>query len=293
MENLDRADLVRAVSWASVLWVRLRNRIDGEVMAQAPALNVIVSATTGLNHIDLAEAERRHIRILSLRGETGFLKEVRATAEHTVGLMLALLRHLPRACNHVMRGAWNRDFFWGHELYGKTVGIVGFGRLGRIVAGNLHAFGVRLLATDPSSRAGEMPPEVTLVPLDDLLPQADIISIHVNLTDKSRGFFGREQFARMKRGAWFINTARGELVEEPALLEALRSGRLSGAALDVLCDEQPTGVACDPLVAYARSNDNLLITPHIGGCTTESVEKTEMFLAKKLCQLLQHEQENS
>jgi D-3-phosphoglycerate dehydrogenase len=291
--DFDRVELLQAVPGVNILWVRLRNHVDAEVLAAAADLKIIVSATTGLNHIDVAEAERRQIRILSLRGESDFLKQIRATGEHTVGLILALLRHLPSACNHVLRGDWNRDFFWGHELYGKTVGIVGFGRVGRIVADYLKSFEVRLLATDPDARPEVMPPDVTLVPLDELLPQSDIVSLHVNLTEKNQEFFGREQFARIKRGAWFVNTARGELIEESALLDALHSGRLSGAALDVLCDEQAPGMADHPLMAYARSNDNLIITPHIGGCTAESVDKTEVFLAEKLCQLLQHEKENA
>jgi D-3-phosphoglycerate dehydrogenase len=286
MADLDRAGLMQSVAWANVLWVRLRNRIDAEVMAAAQDLRIIVSATTGLNHIDLTEAERRRIRVLSLRGETDFLREIRATAEHTIGLTLALLRHVTRAHRHVLEGGWDRDLFWGNELNEKTVGVVGYGRLGRIVAGYLQAFGARVLAADPDARADEIESGVTLLPLVDVLRAADGITLHVNLNAKTRGFFGAEQFALMKPGAWFINTARGELVDETALLAALRSGRLSGAAVDVLNDEHATGMRENPLVIYARANENLIITPHIGGCTTESVEKTELFLAEKLRTLL-------
>jgi len=282
MADLDRANLVQSAAWANVLWVRLRNRIDAEIMAAAPDLRVIVSATTGLNHIDLAEAERRRIRVLSLRGEADFLKEVRATAEHTIGLMLALLRHLPGACSHVLEGGWNRDRFWGGELNEKTAGVIGYGRLGRIVARYLQAFGARVLAADPAVPAHEIEPGVVLSPLVDLLREADLVTLHVNLNGKTRGFFGRDQFAAMKRGAWFINTARGELVDDAALLDALSAGRLRGAAVDVLGDERSDGMGHHRLVAYARERDNLIITPHIGGCTVESVEKTELFLAEKL-----------
>ena len=118
----------------NALWVRLRNRIDREVFDAAPRVRFVITNTTGLNHIDQEEADRRGVRVISLRGESEFLKDVRATAEHTVGLLLALMRRIPAARDHVRRGGWNRDLFRGNELYGKTAGIVGYGRLGRLVA---------------------------------------------------------------------------------------------------------------------------------------------------------------
>ena len=282
----DRAALLRAVAEADVLWVRLAHPIDAEVMDAAPNLRVIATPTTGLNHIDLEEARRRGIRVLSLKAEKEFLTDIRATAEHAVGLMVSLLRHLAAAVEHVARGGWDRDRFRGRELYGKTAGIVGYGRLGKIVARYLRAFDVRILAADPNEDSASVEPGVRLVPLGELLRESDIVTLHVNLSAKTRGLFGREQFAAMKPRAWFINTARGELVDEAALLDALRSGHLAGAALDVLCQESAGGMGNHALVAYAREHDNLLITPHLGGCTEESMEKTELFLAGKLCAVL-------
>ncbi len=138
--DLDRAGLLNRVGAFDALWVRLRNRIDREAFDAAPRLQFVITNTTGLNHIDLEEAERRGVRVISLRGEAEFLKDVRATAEHTVGLLLALVRHVPAAHAHVCGGGWNRDLFRGNELYGKTAGIVGYGRLGRIVSKYLRAF---------------------------------------------------------------------------------------------------------------------------------------------------------
>ncbi len=284
--DMDRAKLLRAVGQADVLWVRLRHRIDTEVMEHAPRLKVIVSPTTGLNHIDLEEASRRGIRVLSLRGETEFLKTVHATAEHTVGLVLALVRHIPEARAHVVSGGWIRDRFRGSELSGKTAGVIGYGRLGRIVARMLLAFEMRVLASDPHVWTTDVDPGVEIVPLNDLLRQSDIVTLHVNLYAETSGFFGSDHFARMKHGAWFINTARGELVDEAALLAALQEGRLSGAAVDVLSEERSTGMASHPLVQYARQHENLLVTPHIGGCTTESMDKTELYMAQKLAESL-------
>ncbi|MGE0759257.1 MAG: NAD(P)-dependent oxidoreductase [Pirellulaceae bacterium] len=279
--NLDRCQLMREVQDADVLWVRLRHRIDHQLLSQSSRLKVIVSPTTGLNHIDLAAAAERGIHVLSLRGEVDFLRQIRATAELTIGLMLALLRHIPQAVQHVETGGWSRDLFQGRELYGKTVGIVGLGRLGTIVAGYLAAFGARILATDPRPLQ-PLPDCVKLVDARELLRQSDIVSLHVDLCDATQGFWGKEQFEQMKRGAWFVNTSRGELIDERALLWALQGGHLAGAALDVLAGEDAAGMAMHPLVVYAGERDNLIITPHLGGCTAESQAKTEDFMASKL-----------
>ena len=286
LNDLDRPRLLRAVAQADVLWIRLRHRIDAEVMDHAPRLKIIVSPTTGLNHIDLEEASRRGVRVLSLRGDTEFLKNVHATAEHAVGLLLALVRHVPEAKSHVISGGWIRDRFRGNELQGKTAGVVGYGRLGRIVARILLAFEMRVLASDPHVWTTDADPGVEIVPLNELLRESDIVSLHVNLYAETSGFFGASHFAQMKPGAWFINTARGELVDEAVLLEMLQTGRLSGAAVDVLSDERSTGMSSHPLVQYARQHENLIVTPHIGGCTVESMEKTELHMARKLCDTL-------
>jgi D-3-phosphoglycerate dehydrogenase / 2-oxoglutarate reductase len=288
LADLDRAGLLSEVKGAGVLWVRLRHRIDAEVLAAARGLKIIVSPTTGLNHIDLNEAQRRDIKVLSLQGETEFLKDIRATAEHTVGLMLALLRRVPSAVDDVKKGQWDRDRFKGRELFGKTIGIVGHGRLGRIVGKYLRAFDARILVSDPHVDQETVDPPISVVRLNDLLHESDIVSLHVSLSDRTQSFFGKEQFSRMKAGAWFINTARGELLDETALLDALWSNRLAGAALDVLCEESSNGMIHHPLVAYAREHNNLIITPHIGGCTVESMEKTETFLAGRLLARLKH-----
>jgi D-3-phosphoglycerate dehydrogenase len=289
LADCDRPGLLSAVVDAEVLWVRLRHQIDAEVMAHAPGLKVIVSPTTGLNHIDMEQAQRSGIRVVSLRGEVEFLRNIRATAEHTIGLMLSLMRHIPQAAASAASGGWDRDLFRGSELYGKTAGIIGYGRLGTIVARYLRAFDVRVLVTDPHIEPQSVEPGMELVSLQDLLRAADIISVHVNLCEETQRFFGRKEFEAVKPGAWFINTARGELVDESALLEALQSGRLAGAALDVLVDERSSGMGDHPLVQYAKTHSNLLVTPHIGGCTTESMKNTEDFLAGKLCALLASE----
>ena len=287
LADLSREMLLEKVGEADVLWIRLRHQIDKQVLDRAGNLRFIVSPTTGLNHIDLEEADRRGIRVISLRGEVDFLRQIRATAEHTLGLMLALIRHVPAATEHVKEGGWDRDLFRGHELHEKTIGVVGFGRLGTIVAKYASAFDSRVLVADPNVAWDDVPEGIEPVSLNKLLADSDVVTLHVNLCDATRGFFKREHFERMRNNSWFINTSRGELIDEAALLDALRCGRLSGAALDVLADERTSGMSGHPLVRYARENHQLLITPHIGGCTVESMAKTETFLAEKLCAVLQ------
>lgn len=284
--DLDYAGLLGAVGGAHVLWVRLRHFLGAEVFEAAPRLQVVVTATTGLNHIDLAEAERRGVRVLSLKGEADFLREIRATAELTIGLMLSVYRRIPAASRHALTERWDRDAFRGRELYGKTVGLVGYGRLGRIVGRYLVALGARVLATDPLADQMEFEAGVEAVSLERLLAGSDIVSLHASYDKGNRRFFNRDCFERMQPGAVFVNTARGELVDEAALLAALRAGRLSAAALDVLDGEQALDVATHPLVRYAAENANLLITPHIGGSTVESLAKVEEYMAERLMEFL-------
>lgn len=280
---LSRSALLKAISEADGLIVRLGHRVDEELLSAATRLRFVATATTGLNHIDLDAAARRGVAVLSLKGETAFLDTVTATAEHTWGLLLALVRHLPGALAQVLEGHWDRNRFKGRELSGLTLGIVGYGRLGRMVAGYGQAFRMRVLAADPHPISRDE--GVTYLPLYELLAAADIVSLHVALDATTDGLVDGAAFGSMKPGAYLINTARGELLDEGALLAALESGRLAGAALDVLRDEIPTAQSCPvqhPLLAYALTHDNLLITPHIGGATHDAMRKTEVYMANKI-----------
>lgn len=284
----DRPELLTLAADATVLWVRLRHLIDAEVLDAAPSLRCIVTPTTGLNHIDAAAASGRGTPVLSLFGASDFLRDVRATAEHTLALVLALLRQLPAAAAHTKGGGWDRDSFRGRELYGKTVGLVGYGRIGRIVARYLRAFDCNVLATDPALSSSDLDDGTILVSLAELLRRSDIVSIHASYSPRSRGFFGRAQIEAMRPGAFLVNTARGELLDSDALVAALASGRLAGAAVDVLVGEAAATRGEDPLISYARTRDNLVLTPHIGGCTVESMEKTECYMAGRLREYLRH-----
>ena len=285
-EEMSRQDLLARIEDYEVLITRLGNTIDREVIDRGRRLRFIVTATTGLDHIDVAYAEEKGIQVLSLKGQTEFLKTVRATAELTVGLALSLIRHIHHAHPSVLGGVWDRDLFRGNELYGKTAGIIGMGRLGSIVAGYFKAFGMRVIGYDPHGTSDHLDEKVAS--LDHLLAESDLVSVHVSYDETTRGLLNGPRLSKMKTGSYLINTSRGGIIDESALLDELVSGRIAGAALDVLCGE-PHIDSRHPLVAHAKENPNVLIVPHIGGNTYESFIKTEVFMAKLLKQSVEQE----
>jgi D-3-phosphoglycerate dehydrogenase / 2-oxoglutarate reductase len=265
-----------------IILTKLAFRIDRSIIDAARGLKVIATPTTGLTHIDTEYAESRGICIVSLKGDYTFLKGVTATAELAWGLVLAVARRIPAASRHVAGGAWDRNLFIGAELSGKTLGIVGLGRLGSMVARYAMAFGMHVLATDPAPSCG-VPDGVSMTELAGLLAESDVISVHVDLNPRTRAMFGEHEFALMKTSSIFVNTSRGEVVDETALLRALERGHLLGAGLDVLCGELDPEYPIRPdLVEYARTHDTLLITPHLGGATSDSMSKAD----KRIVELL-------
>lgn len=283
----DREYLLQHISHFDILFVALRNVIDAQMLMQARRLKYIVTPTTGLDHIDVEAAKQQGIEVLSLQGETEFLSTVTATAELTWGLLLALIRNIPAAYEDVLLGRWRRDHFKGTELKGKTLGIIGCGRLGSMVADYAQAFRMNVLAFDsnPEPRKG-----VQFVALGNLLASSDIVSVHLPLAHDTRGFLRSAELAAVKPGALLVNTARGEIVDEAALVDALESGRLAGAAVDVLSREtsnDPDWMASSRLLAYARTHRNVIVTPHVGGLTADSAEATNLFMIAKLERRLQ------
>jgi len=284
--DLTQAQLVQKVQDYEILVVRLGLKVDRPILAAGQALRVVGTPTTGLDHIDLQAAQERGVAVLSLKGERDFLDQVYATAEHTFALLLCLVRHVPAAFEAVKSYEWRRDLYRGNELSGKALGIVGCGRLGSMVARYAAAFGMRVLVYDPYQT--RLPDgAVACSTLAELLEECDVVSIHVPLNPETEGMLATDQFLLLRPGAILINTARGAVVEETALLHALESGRLAGAAVDVICNEHAVSQgATNPLIEYARTHDNLIITPHIGGATQESIEKADLFIAKKIREYL-------
>ncbi len=279
--DLSQSELAKAICDYQVLFVRLGLRVDGEVIQAAPNLRAIATPTTGLDHIDLETTAQRNITVLSLKGERAFLETVFSTAEHTFALLLALVRRIPQAVQAVEHYEWRRDLFRGKELNGKILGILGYGRLGSMVARYGYAFGMHILAYDPYAAhfADFVQPCQSLA---ELLSQADILSLHVDLRPETTALIDQRAIDQMKKGAILVNTSRGAVVDEQALLKALESGRLAGAALDVLANEAAIRPGTPhPLIEYARTHNNLIITPHIGGASQEAIEKADLFLIEK------------
>ncbi|MFN2468609.1 MAG: NAD(P)-dependent oxidoreductase [Gaiellaceae bacterium] len=271
----------QALPGASAIVGGLEVELDLELLARAPALRTIASRTSQLRHIDLEEARSRGIEVLFIEPDAPPLRETTSTAEEAFALVLALLRHVPWAFDSVKAGRWERGRYGGRELRGKTIGLVGFGRLGRMTAGYARAFGMRVLASDPGVSTTD---EAELVPLDRLLAEADVVSIHCTFDESTRGLIGERELRLMKATAVLVNTARGEITDERALLEALAGGRLAGAAVDTLAGERADGshLHGNPLVEYARTHENLLILPHLGGATVEATARTQLYIAEKL-----------
>lgn len=278
--DLGRAQLLERLAPYEFLWVRLRNMIDAEILGVAPRLRAVATNTTGLNHIDLEAADRLGISIVSLRGEVEFLREIRATAEHTIGLCLAHLRKIPEAHTHCMNGGWDRNQFRGREIYRSTVGIIGYGRLGSITASYFKALGASVVVHSAGLLNGDAVDGFPTVSLDQVFEQCDIVSLHINYVPENDQMIGERQFRKAKPNCLFVNTARGELVDQQALIHALEEGWIAGAALDVLANEQETQTV-DPRLLELPPH-KLVITPHIGGNTVESLVGTEVFLAHKL-----------
>ena len=281
----DQDTLRRRLRDFDAYFASLHVRADREAMERSPRLRVIVTPSTGTDHIDLDAAAERGIRVLSLKDDPELLERITATAELAWGLLLATVRRLPWAFAAARAGRWARDRFRGHQLSGKTLGVLGYGRLGRMVARYGLAFGMRVLACDVRDVAPEN--GVTMADFDTLLRESDVLSVHVHLTDGNRGLIGAEALAKMKPGAVLINTSRGAIVDESALLEALRCGRLGGAGLDVICGEWDANLAEHPLVRHANEHEDLVITPHVGGVTFESQRMAMEHAVRKLLKFLE------
>lgn len=269
--DLDRRGLLSVIGEYDGIIVRSATKVDADVIEKGARLKVIGRAGVGVDNIDVHAATRGGILVVNAPQSN-----VLSAAEHTMGLILAVVRGIPAADVSMRSGEWRRDFL-GSELHGKVLGIVGLGRIGTLVAQRASAFGMRIVAVDPfisKVRAEQM--GIEMVPTHaDLYRIADIISIHVPMTADNKGLIGEEAFAQMKPGVWIINTARGGLVDEDALLRALKEGRVAGAALDVF-EEEPPGQ--HPLFDLPQ----VVVTPHLAGGTQEAQAKAGAAIAEQV-----------
>ncbi|MEK7185046.1 MAG: NAD(P)-dependent oxidoreductase [Patescibacteria group bacterium] len=287
-QNLDQNQLLELIPKYNVLLVGLGLNINKEVIDRGQNLKVIATVTTGLDHIDLDAAMARSISVLSLRGENDFLDTISGTAELALGLMINLCRQIHLATQSVQRGEWQRELFRGRSLIGKTLGIVGLGRLGKMMARYGHGLGMNIVFADPNVDSIRFP-DYKKLSLDELVVVSDVISLHLHLNNETKGMINGRLFQKMKPTSYIINTSRDGIVNETDLIDALQLKTISGYATDVLSGEVDFGgmVPPDhPLVLYSKNNPNVIIVPHIGGMTVESREATDIFIANKLKKFL-------
>ncbi len=260
---------------ADALVVRSAVDVNPELLAKAHKLRVIGRAGVGVDNINLDAATRKGIVVMNTPGANAV-----AVAEHTFALMLSLARHLSRADTTTRAGKWEKKTLQGTELRGKTLGIVGLGRIGLEVASRARAFGMKILAHDPFvTEAALRDREIALTSLDEVYAAADYISLHVGLTPQTQGMINEASIAKMKKGVRIINCARGELIDDGALAAGLKSGKVGGAAIDVFHVEPPKE---SPLLA----SENLVATPHIAGSTDEAQEAVGLQIARQVKEYL-------
>jgi D-3-phosphoglycerate dehydrogenase len=273
--GISAEDLLKVVGEYDALIVRGRTKVTNAVFEAGKKLKVVGRAGVGVDNIDLEAAKAHHVTVVNSP-----LATTVAVAELTLSLMLSLVREIPRADASMKSGKWLKKEFEGRELYGKTLGVLGFGRIGSAVAARAKAFEMKVLAYDPvvpaeeiRARGGEP------VSLDDLLKQSDMITMHMPLTSESRHLLNREAFSKMKDGVYIVCAARGGVIDEDALLEALNSGKVAGAALDVFATEPPGETE---LVAHPHVID----TPHVGAQTVEAQTRAAHDIAKEVLNAL-------
>jgi len=280
---LNRDELLNCINNYDGLITRFSHILDKEILKKASNLKVIGTATTGLNHIDVEAAQRMNIKIISLNGEREFLNNIYATAEFTWGLILSLIRKIPFATYEVLNYGWDRDIFKGTELNDHTLGIIGYGRIGSKIANYAICFGMNVKVYDPFVKSSDL--KVKFVSLENLLSSSDIITVHVPYQESTINLLGKNEFDLLKKNCYIINTSRGGIIDEDILYNYLINGGIAGAALDVVKDEymqDKKWLKTNKLIEYSRNHHNLIITPHLGGATWESMEKTEIFIANKL-----------
>jgi len=262
VDGTDRPALLSAVADADALLVRSATKVDAEVFGATTKLKVVARAGVGLDNVEVPAATARGVLVVNAP-----TSNIVSAAEHAVALLLSLARRIPAADASLRGGEWKRSSFSGVEISGKTVGVVGLGKIGQLFAQRLAAFGTELIAYDPyvsNARAAQL--GIELVDLDELLARADVISIHLPKTPETKGLIGADQLAKTKPGVLIVNAARGGLIDEQALADALRDGQVGGAGIDVYVEEPTTS---SPLFGLP----NAVVTPHLGASTAEAQDR--------------------
>jgi len=268
--KIPKEELLKEIKGHDGLIVRSGTKVTAEVIEAAKDLKIIGRAGTGVDNIDVPAATKKGIIVMNTPGGNTI-----SAAEHTCALILALSRQIPLANRSFREGKWERSKFMGHEVQGKTIAILGLGRIGREVAFRMKAFGLRTIGYDPIVKPDEAAKYgIEALPLEKIWPQADIITVHTPLLPETENLINADTLAKCKKGVYIINVARGGIVDEKALLNALESGHVGGAAVDVFVQEPPTDFA---LV----NHPNVVATPHLGANTHEAQTKVATEIAQQ------------
>jgi len=280
----NKNELINLLKDVDVLVMRLSHNIDRDVIYSSKTLKVIATNATGIDHIDEDAAKERKVKIISLRGEHDYLNNITASAEHTWALLLSLVRKIPQAVSSVKNGEWSRQSFMGMQLNGKKLGIIGCGRNGSKIAVYGEAFGMKVYINDRYRT--NLPGRYIAETIDYIFKNCDVVSINIPYTKNNIGIIDRKLIESMKTDAILLNTSRGQILDEEALMDSINNSKIGGAALDVVCNENNFKEHKSKMIECAKINNKLLITPHIGGVTKESWEETEIFIAKKTLEYL-------
>jgi D-3-phosphoglycerate dehydrogenase len=282
LEKIGKVDFYKGnninnfVEDKDVLFIRLEYYFDSAILKSASKLKYICSPTTGLNHLDLKFLAQKKVKIISLKGENDFLKNIRATSEHTLGLIISLIRNY-KSINFSSRKNFKRDNFIGYEIYNTTIGIIGFGRIGLLLSKYIDALGGKLVVYDPYVAISNQYKRVSEI--NDLINSSEIICLCASHEVDNHFLINRDQIDLMKN-KYFINTSRGELVNESYLYKKIKKNFFKGIALDVINNENTK----NNLINFLNIDKsiNFILTPHIGGATFYSMQETEIFIAKNL-----------
>ena len=254
--------------------------LDEEVLKDSN-IKVINTCSTGTNHIDMKYCKENNIEVWHLAKDYELINQLPSTAEHAFGLMLSLIRKIPMSFHSVRDGNWNYEPYIGRQLKGLTVGIIGYGRLGKIMCRLFDGWGVKLLVTDPYERINERITTARGVPLSELLERSDVVFLHTHVTDETRGMVDDKFLSEMKQGSYLVNTARGELVDEGSIIKSIEQGHLKGYGTDVIKDEFGN-IHNSKLIEFSMNpTNNVIITPHVGGMTWEGQTKAYKWAINK------------
>ncbi|MGH8971032.1 MAG: NAD(P)-dependent oxidoreductase, partial [Actinomycetes bacterium] len=270
-DGSDRSQLLAAITDVDAILVRSATKVDAEAISAASRLKVVARAGVGLDNVDVKAATQAGVMVVNAPQSN-----IVSAAELAVGLLLAAARHIPAATTALRGGEWKRSRYTGVELYEKTAGVVGLGRIGVLVAQRLSAFGMQVIAYDPyvaAGRAAQM--GVRLVSLDELLRQSDVLSVHLPKTAETVGLIGQAELEKVKPSLILVNAARGGIVDEDALYSAIKEGRVAAAGLDVFSTEPCTD---SPLFEF----ESVVATPHLGASTDEAQEKAGVAVARSV-----------